>query len=300
MRFAIFAMLCASVSGCALPLLKSERLEPREVLYLKAHEVTDNSGRQDDQSVDSPSFLSCTTNHDYLVGDSAQPVIATAWPFALMASNSYRTNAQFKVPDWTLKHHFRGAFNSGYGIAFQADVYLRGETDKPSEVAIVFRGTDHSVDWLTNLTMWWPWNEDRAPAQYIQAEALVRWVEKHYRGLRINFVGHSLGGGLAFHVGWTRQDSRVFAFNTSPRVWASGEPIQSDRYDIAETGEVLRALQFWRTLPGTKTRMNFRSAGLIGDHNMYYFSRAILYQARKQGDDGAEKAARLNLGCSAP
>lgn len=299
MRFALVAMLCASLAGCALPLPKTRQLEPREVPHLRTHEVSDNSGRRDGQSVDSPNFLSCTTNHDYLVADSSQPIIAEAWPFALMASNSYRTNAYFEIPGWTLKHHFRGAFNSGYGIAYQADVYVRGN-EIPNEVAIVFRGTDHSVDWLTNLSLWWPWSDDRAPAQFIQAEATVRKIEDLYRGLRINLVGHSLGGGLAFHVGWTRSNARVFAFNTSPRVWASGEPIQKDRFDIAETGEVLRAVQFWRTLPGTKVRMNFRSAGLVGDHNMYYFARAILYQARKQQNEEAKNAFRLNVGCSAP
>jgi hypothetical protein len=312
MRLAVIALLGLSLGGCAVPLPKTTKFEPREIPHLEAHEVTDNTDWRKGQSEDSPTFLSCTTAHDYLVSDSAQAVITAAWPFALMASNSYRTNPRFVIPGWSLKHHFRGDLNSGYGVGFQADVYVRSKDGKPpTELAVVFRGTDHSVDWRTNLSLWWPWNDERAPAQFIQAKEVVRQLaeKERYRGLPINLVGHSLGGGMAFHVGWTRPNTKVFAFNTSPRVWASGDAIQIDRFDIAETGEVLRAIQFWRTLPGEKARMNFRTAGAFSDHNMYYFARAVLYQARRQDipnlargqkDDGPANASKINLGCSVP
>ena len=307
---ALILFLCSVVAGCAIPPVNGTVSSPREIKNLEAHEMTDSTGRSSTDAYDSPVFLSCDFNHDYRLDSNAVSTVPLAWPFALMASNSYRTSAFFTIPNWSLIEHFRGALNSGHGVGFQSDIYVRKEAEKVVEIAVVFRGTDHSADWKTNLSLWWPWNDDRTPSQFQHAEWVARNIKDKYPGIPVVYVGHSLGGGMAFHVGWTQSNARVFAFNTSPRVWSSGTPIEKGRYDIAESGEFLRFVQFWRKVPGIRVRMNFREAGLEGDHNMYYFARALLYQATRQeikllstmqtkadADTPAISASEKNIGC---
>jgi len=304
-------LICIGIGGCAIPPKSESVAKPRPLPYLTAHEVTDSSGRASEDAYDSPRFMSCDFKHDYQIDPDARSVISFAWPFALMASNSYRKHAFFVIPNWELEEHFRGALNSGYGVGFQSDIYVRKIDGKVAEVAVVFRGTDHSEDWMTNRSLWWPWRGDRVPAQFQHAEWVADYVKGKYANVPVVFVGHSLGGGLAFHAGWTRTNARVFAFNASPRVWATGTPIEEGRYDIAESGEVLRYIQFWRKLPGKQIRMNFRESDPFDEHNIYHFARALLYQAtwqefhspasipqQSQSEGTATNASRQNFGCS--
>jgi hypothetical protein len=301
-------ILIGSASACSIPPKHGYVNEPRLQTHFSQHEVTDQSNRSGNDANDSPRFMSCDFTHDYNLSSAAIKIVPEAWPFALMASNSYHTNAFFEIPGWEAVSHYRGALDSGAGIGFQADTYVRRFKSDVVEVAVVFRGTDGPGDWSTTLSLWWPWSQNRAPPQFQHATWIVSQTRSLYPNAKMIFVGHSLGGGLAYHVGWKTPDARVFAFNTSPRIWSAGKPQKKTEFhDIAEKGEILRYVQFWRKLPGNKVRMNFREAGSIKDHNMYNFARSILYQATRQeiqsppntvgNKSSAFQASKENLGC---
>jgi hypothetical protein len=102
------------------------------------------------------------------------------------------------------------------------DVWVRELPGQAPLAVLVFRGTNFQElnDWLANgrpLT-----NTPGRWDQYEQVRALtpvlVARLDAAYGGKeRIFAAGHSLGGGLAQHAGYTCRDvEKVFAFNSSP------------------------------------------------------------------------------------
>lgn len=102
------------------------------------------------------------------------------------------------------------------------DVWVQQRPGARPLAVLVFRGTNYLefADWVANTrpVTNWPALWD----QYEQARALtpavVARLDAAYGGrARIMAAGHSLGGGLAQHAGYTcPRIEKVFAFNSSP------------------------------------------------------------------------------------
>lgn len=102
------------------------------------------------------------------------------------------------------------------------DVWVQARPGTRPLAVLVFRGTNYLefADWVANTrpVTNWPGLWD----QYEQARALtpavVARLDSAYGGrARIMAAGHSLGGGLAQHAGYTcPRIEKVFAFNSSP------------------------------------------------------------------------------------
>ncbi|MBO2009947.1 hypothetical protein [Hymenobacter negativus] len=102
------------------------------------------------------------------------------------------------------------------------DVWVQARTGARPLAVLVFRGTNYLefADWVANTrpVTNWPGLWD----QYEQARALtpvvVARLDSAYGGReRVFATGHSLGGGLAQHAGYTcPRIEKVFAFDSSP------------------------------------------------------------------------------------
>lgn len=83
----------------------------------------------------------------------------------------------------------------------------------------------------------------------------------------------------------------------SPRKWQPGaRHPESVRFHLAEGGEALRFLGWWSDPGAREYSLNFGDRGLVEDHDMYHFARALLYLARADRDGFAIAAAEANPG----
>ncbi|GAA4361099.1 hypothetical protein GCM10023185_27960 [Hymenobacter saemangeumensis] len=144
----------------------------------------------------------------------------------------------------------------GGGLTY--DVWVKADSGRAPLAALVFRGTNFGelADWqanfrpLTNTPGLWD--------QYEQVRdltpALVARLDAAYGGQqRIFATGHSLGGGLAQHAGYScGRIEKVFAFNTSPLTGYYDLP-KAERqaytggrraFLVYESNEVLSVLRF--------------------------------------------------------
>jgi len=288
------------LSGCVIPPPKGDVSSPREYNFVSEHEITDNSIRSSIDGYDSPLFLSCLSNNTKLPKYTGNPAIAEeTYQFALMASNSYRSEPQFKIPGWSLVTHYRGALSGEYESSLQADLYEKSENGNIAAVALVFRGTDESLDKKANFALWWPWSNSREPAQYQIAEELAKKIRHNYPQAKLYFVGHSLGAALAYHASWDQRDASTYAFDPSPRLWVEGESAQGRRVIVREDGEILEYLQFWSFLPAdADEQFDFIRGNVVREHNMYYLARGLLLLAAINNDKTAIDTMENNLGCS--
>lgn len=292
------AILCSTIPliSCSMPRPIGDVGLPRSYSYNSQHEVTVNLPKKD--GYDSPLFLSCynTTNHRH---EGNSEIAIKTYEYALMASNTYHSEASFLIPDWKPTMHYRGERAGLYEVGFQADQY---ENKIKKEIAIVFRGTDNSsVDNMANFAIWWPWSNDRAPAQYQLAKNLAEKIHKDNPDYKLILVGHSLGGGMAFHASWNIPNSETYAFDPSPRTWISGDPKPGIRYVIREHGEILQYIQFWNSLPvdnNKDEKFDFIGGDATREHNMYYLARGLLLLAAQNGNAKAIETMDTNLGCS--
>ncbi|SDU68166.1 Mbeg1-like protein, partial [Desulfobacula phenolica] len=285
------------LSGCALPTPIGKISSPREYNYVSEHEVTDSSQRKNGESYDSPRFLSCDkTMHPYT---GNVEIAKETFLFALMASNAYRVEAQFDIPGWKLVKHYRGALSGNYESAFQADLYERKQNNVITEVSLVFRGTDSGVDHTANFALWWPWSKSRIPSQYQIAERLAYKIRNLYPNAKLYFVGHSLGGGLAYHASWNIDGAITYVFDPSPRLWVDGTPAKGRRIIVREKGEILEYIQFWNHLiSDNEESYNFISGSAVREHNMYYLARGLLLLSAMHNSELADRIMEDNLGCS--
>jgi hypothetical protein len=105
-----------------------------------------------------------------------------------------------------------------------------------AEVAVVFRGSDERTDWIHNLT---PFFRIQVPPAEKEFTVIV---DRYNRlGPKIVAAGHSLGGGLAFHMSFVYPNVEAIAFNSSPVTKAGSKVQPNKRTSIWESGEGLQA-----------------------------------------------------------
>ncbi len=168
------------------------------------------------------------------------------------------------------------------------ETYIYGESQGvPQEAVIAFRGTENFKgqffqDWKTNLSALFGFE----PAQYRQARAyvpeLIAGLQAANEEIRIQVVGHSLGGGLAQQAGYqSAAVERVVTFNTSPvSNWTYLRLNREIRnrypliYRIYHGGEILEKVRFITTA-FTATRFNRYDLGLQFDHKKSFAGHAM-------------------------
>ena len=164
------------------------------------------------------------------------------------------------------------------------------ENSSPVEIAVVFRGTDSWVDWLTNLNWigryipFWQDQYSLVAQEFSKefVEQLGEKIQKDTKEVRIVATGHSLGGGLAQYFAYSLPGQskdgtkvprvrQVYAFDPSPVTgWFSVEnkaqrdinarELVIDR--IFEHGEVLA---YVRLLLGYVSRSSDKDAPSEGN-----------------------------------
>lgn len=143
---------------------------------------------------------------------------------------------------------------------------------------LVFRGTNYLefADWVANLRPLTntPWVWDQYEQARTLTPVLVAKLDSAYGGgERIFAAGHSLGGGLAQHAGFTcSRIDKVFAFNSSPLTGycdvAKKERIRHGSarctHLVYESYEVLAMLRF---VPGYLDRFTDNANAVVVRYN---------------------------------
>ncbi|WP_092676752.1 hypothetical protein [Hymenobacter arizonensis] len=177
------------------------------------------------------------------------------------------------------------------------DVWVRTAPGTPPLAVLVFRGTNYLefADWVANVRPLT--NTPGVWDQYEQTRALtpilVAKLDSAYGGRqRIFAAGHSLGGGLAQHAGFTcARVEKVFAFNSSPLTGyfdlAKKERLHhgSSRrtYLVYESYEVLALLrlvpgfldQFTDNANAVVVRYNFSDVHAISPFQQHQMQRLV-------------------------
>lgn len=152
--------------------------------------------------------------------------------YAILSDNAYRRDHPIPLPPGWSKIHEKLLPDIGLAVV----VFEKHESAKLTEVAVVFRGTDEGKDWIHNLVPFF--RNQVPPADKEFTEVLGRYKD---RGVKIVAAGHSLGGGLAFHMSFTHPNVEAIAFNSSPVTKAGWQVQPNQRTSIWESGEGLQA-----------------------------------------------------------
>ena len=158
--------------------------------------------------------------------------------------------------------------------------------------AIAFRGTTGLNGWVSNahwLVKWLPFKDQYDHAKVIVPDIVDRLIAIH-PDYKIIATGHSLGGGLAQHACYLREEvTAAYVFNSSPVTGYTDlnkkhreKSTQGVRiHRLYERGEALEYLRFFMKIvylfdpkPNrnpylVEHRFDFRSAGLITQHGIH-------------------------------
>lgn len=228
------------------------------------------------------------------------------YPYAAMAANSYfdAVDLPFKLSDWQRVEDYRGNQDDSAESEFYASLYKH--TTK-SEIALVFRGTDHPNEWFgVNFAVAW-WNNSKAPAQYALARALAAKIQSEYPTYKMTLVGHSLGGGLAHHAAYFTPKTNVIVFNTSPRSWETASLKHLHHRGLApekppedihiyESGEALTMFvkmvaslaPFWGSHDSEICKTRYTKGNYFRQHGMQALAKNMMVDAA-DADDTAKK-----------
>lgn len=179
------------------------------------------------------------------------------------------------------------------------EIWTSSVADPGPIAALIFRGTRFTkfADWFSNLR-WFTKFIPRVWDQYKQTHALVPDVISALRSkfgneLKIVAAGHSLGGGLAQHAGYSSPHiSSVYAFNPSPVTgfYSISKNIREKSAEhlrilrIYEHGEILAYLRLilrpfyplsYQRPSILEIRFNFSSGDAITEHGIAKFAHGL-------------------------
>ena len=161
---------------------------------------------------------------------------ASLAPYAIMSNNVYAGLGR-AIP---LPHGWSEVKELGRelkSVSLALAVFERRDHGKLAEVVVAFRGTDERRDWIQNLV---PFFREQIPPASAEFERIL----SRYRepSIKVVATGHSLGGGLAFHMSFVYPHVEAIAFNSSP-VTKAGTKLQrgNARTSVWESGEILQA-----------------------------------------------------------
>jgi len=240
--------------------------------------------------------------------DSKLENISTNYIYALIASNTYRTNMEFLIisSDENSNFDYKKHYRSKYGFA--ADLY-----ESSNEIVISYRGTDDAADtlYINNFT------DNIVPAQYLSANKLAEdIISKNSTNKKITVVGHSMGGGLALQTA-IKHGLHAVVFNSSFKVWLSPEDDISnaswveinDKHDMTSMyskayEKIVRfndmnenvkrkviTVDFMNEIPIAYTKKSSR------DHSIYYLARGMLLVASRKNQT-AREILNYNVRCN--
>jgi len=183
-----------------------------------------------------PDLCTPLTQRQIAKNNSLSDDAAHLAPYAIMSNNAYeRGDSPIPLPDgWKEVTELRKRLpNVGLALA----VFERYESDKLVEIVVAFRGTDEKKDWVQNLV---PFFRNQINPASEEFEKILKLYEE--QNIAIVTTGHSLGGGLAFHMSFTYPNVDAIAFNSSP-VTKAGTKIKKGnrRTSVWESGEILQA-----------------------------------------------------------
>ena len=166
-------------------------------------------------------------------------------PYAIMCNNAYARDIPIPLPEgWTENENLRRprvepSKKSGRMVGLALAVFEKRENHKLVEVVVAFRGTDGLSDWIQNLIPFF--RNQVEPARQAFEKILLEYAGQP---VKVTDTGHSLGGGLAFHMSFAYPHIDAIAFNASPVTKAGQEVDMSNkRTSVWESGEALQAVR---------------------------------------------------------
>ncbi|MCA9499132.1 MAG: DUF2974 domain-containing protein [Nitrospirales bacterium] len=194
--------------------------------------------------------------------------------------------------------------NDESGLFYETYIFINA-TGIIEEAVIAFRGTEDSIDWITNLSAIF----GIQPKQYEQASNYLPNLIESLKNLnpddkpkpKVYAVGHSLGGGLAQQAGYQfKEIHKVFTFNSSPVTnwtWLRFRGLVKQEYPIIyrinHGGEFLEKIRFITTsFTSTRYRrydvgIQFQPRAVFKGHSMKIFTcsfAALIASVPDKGD----------------
>ena len=183
-----------------------------------------------------PDFCTPLTSAQVRKNDALTDEAVRLAPYAIMSNNAYpRGENSIPLPEgWKEVTELRKELPTvGLGLA----VFEKYESSKLVEIVVAFRGTDEKKDWIQNLV---PFFRIQIPPASDEFERILKLYEG--QPIRVVATGHSLGGGLAFHMSFVYPNVDAIAFNSSPVTKATLKLQEGNsRTSAWESGEVLQA-----------------------------------------------------------
>jgi hypothetical protein len=190
----------------------------------------------------------------------------------------------------------RGIFILG-GLGLE--VWTTRQAESRPIAVLIFRGTRFTkfADWYSNLR-WVTQCIPRVWDQYREAQARVPAIvnalsAKFGNDLKVITAGHSLGGGLAQHAGYSTYGiSNVYAFNPSPVTgfYSIQKHVREKNVEnlkvlrMYEHGEILAYVRLiirlfsplrYRDPSIIEIRFNFGTGNAVSEHGMITFARGL-------------------------
>ena len=242
-----------------------------------------------------PDLLSPLT--DAQIRNNRSKIQTAAWlaPYAIMSNNAYCRRFPIPLPaGWREVEELRHPAieqtlqDRDHGlVALGLAVFEKEHQGRLEEVVVAFRGTDSLNDSFQNFAPFY--RNQVKPAREKFQEIL-----DHYAGkaAKITATGHSLGGGLAFHMSFAFPDIEAIAFNASPVIKA-GLRVHYDnkKTSVWESGEILQVFRNMVTLLRPRwwnvdrVEYRFEHADFLNQHFMEDFALNIAKLGALQSTD---------------
>ena len=227
-------------------------------------------------------------------GDRYERAANRSFVYALMSSNAYAKNRQFKIPKWERIERICTKRDMSLDI-------MKNEEEK--KIVLAFTGTNSIKDFIYgNFNIF-------GKGQYAEAEKVLDDLlsDSRYEGYKIIATGHSLGGGLALHCSLYRDNIDAIVFNTSPRVFQPKYKTKhSYRIIVNEEQELLAYIRRYHShfrkikINERYGKFNFirnRFRNRLRGHSIYKIARGLTILAASTGNTYAKEIMNENLDC---